>query len=239
VSWAAGSVENVVLYGGGWGTHYAVTSLPAGVTATLSAGGGDDTFDVGSPAIGSRNVDSIQGTLYLYGQSGANTLNYNDADNNYTPLSIVWPGWPPPPPARGDSYYVTGSTVRRDRSGTANYSGVQTLNVFGGTAPNDFNVTPSASTAMYVNGNSPTPPLFSGWPTSGEWDRINVDYSNTTNPVLTLNRFGGSGTYSFADRAPVSFSDVEFYNAPPTVLIAPLVVRDTFSVTPISATVLA
>jgi hypothetical protein len=161
LSWAG--VEQLRLDGGAAGTTYTVKSLNAGTSVTLNAGGGNDTFNVGSPTAPDRNVDGIQSALVLNGEAGANALNYNDQDNSYLPLIIIFPGRLRENP-RGDTYTLTPTTVTRDRSAVVTYGGVQTLTLNGGSQANDFNVTPSAATTFNVNGNDPTPVVIIPFP---------------------------------------------------------------------------
>ena len=124
LSWAG--VEQLRLDGGSAGTTYTVKSLDAGTAVTMNAGAGDDTFNVGSPAGSDRNVDGVRSALFLNGESGNNSLSYNDQDNGFLPLTIILPGRLRENP-RGDAYTITPTTVTRDRSAVVTYGGVQTL----------------------------------------------------------------------------------------------------------------
>lgn len=93
------------------------------------------------------------------------------------------------------------------------YTGVTTLNVNGGSGDDTFNVTPSATTAIDIEGNNPIPPALPG-------DTLDVDTTGTTSPVLTVGFVpaGLVGSYTFSNRATVSFQEIETLAADPVDL---------------------
>lgn len=75
------------------------------------------------------------------------------------------------------------------------------VNVSGLSGNDLFNVTPNAATAFFIDGGSPTFPVFPG-------DQLDVDLVGTLNPVLTPNGTG-AGTFTFSNRQPVDFVSIE------------------------------
>src|SRR5262249_54459336 len=75
--------------------------------------------------------------------------------------------------------------------------------VLGGTANDTFNVAPSPTTAMTINGGPETsiPP----------GDTLNLDLTGTTNPALSVTG-PGSGVWTFGNRASVTYSSIETLN---------------------------
>ena len=74
-----------------------------------------------------------------------------------------------------------------------------------GGAGNDlFNVTPIANGAFTIDGGDPTPPATPG-------DTLTIDPTGTTGGALadTLTASGHQGTYTFTNRMPVSYSNIE------------------------------
>jgi uncharacterized repeat protein (TIGR01451 family) len=76
------------------------------------------------------------------------------------------------------------------------------LEISGGSGADSFTVQPGATTAVVIDGNLPIPPAG---------DLLNVITGGTTSPMLTVgsDANGYFGTYSFADRQSVSFSEIE------------------------------
>ena len=88
------------------------------------------------------------------------------------------------------------------------YSGVTSLFANGGFGDDTFAVTPAPSTTITVTGRLPDLPASPG-------DTLNVSTSGTTTPFLTYSQTetGFEGSYTFGNRAPVNFSDIETLNA--------------------------
>lgn len=145
------------------------------------------TFTTGTELyLTTQNGVEGQGT----GSLSANTLTLeatNPATWTITPASVTFPGLAPIP-----------------------YSGVSTLNALAGLSSNTFNVTPSATTTIHVKGGLPPPPATPG-------DRIDFDLTGVVAPVLvaTPTPTGYTGSLTSANRAPVTFEEIEsFVDAP-------------------------
>jgi uncharacterized repeat protein (TIGR01451 family) len=111
----------------------------------------------------------------------------------------------------GVPWTVTPTTVEVEGAGPIPYSGVTTLNVVGSSGNDSFQVTPSATTTINVNGFFPDPPAAPG-------DTLNVDPTGTTSPGLafTSTPTGLQGSYTFGNRAAVNFQRIE--TLAPTVI---------------------
>lgn len=71
-------------------------------------------------------------------------------------------------------------------------------------AADTFAITPSAATTFNIDGDNPLPPTRPG-------DSLTVTTTGTGNPFLTVNSGGNgfSGNFTFADRQPVNFQEIE------------------------------
>jgi|GEM_PF-4947183 len=78
------------------------------------------------------------------------------------------------------------------------------LDVMGGSGSDTFNVTPSTTVAISVNGGNPPPPAVPG-------DTLSIDTSGTTNATLsaTPSAAGYSGNWTFGNRMAVTFAQIE------------------------------
>ena len=114
------------------------------------------------------------------GAAGSNTLDYS---NYSTPVTVN---------------LITGAATNIGL-GITNIE-----NADGGSASDTFNVIPTASLPISVNGNFPSFPTFPG-------DTLNLNLTGTTNPTLTLTGIG-SGIWTFSNRASVTYSNIETVN---------------------------
>ncbi len=93
--------------------------------------------------------------------------------------------------------------------GTANVNGSlfsASAAFTGDTDPDTFNVTPSATTPITINGKAPT-----GAGTA-PGDVLNISLTGVTNPFLAITSVNGdskAGSYTFGNRQSVGFTDVE------------------------------
>ncbi|MFL5331063.1 MAG: hypothetical protein ACJ8C4_19405 [Gemmataceae bacterium] len=78
------------------------------------------------------------------------------------------------------------------------------MTVSGSSGSEVFNITPSATTPINVDGNAPVPVAVPG-------DQLNVILAGTTSPNLsaTLTANGLNGSYSFGNRSSVNFQEIE------------------------------
>lgn len=83
-------------------------------------------------------------------------------------------------------------------------SSVANLSLAGDGGDDTFDITPAVATTINVDGDLPTPPASPG-------DSLTVNTAGTTNPVLafTSTASGFTGSYTFADRQPVNFQEIE------------------------------
>ncbi len=122
-----------------------------------------------------------------------------------------------------DVITVSGSSLQhtRDPAGAnvANQSlslaNVTNFNANGNSGSDTFNVNPAASMTISIDGDLPVPPTLPG-------DTLIVDTTGTTNPTLTSTSTpdGLQGSYTFADRQPVNFQEIETLSAVPTVSVS-------------------
>jgi hypothetical protein len=115
------TTENVEIRTGTGNDTVNVQSLLTSVTALVDTGNGNDTVNAGFPG---DSVETLDGTLDVNLFGGDDTLNYNDASNTFA-----------------DAYTLDGFDISRTASGTVTWDGnADTVNVFGGTAANTFNI---------------------------------------------------------------------------------------------------
>jgi uncharacterized repeat protein (TIGR01451 family) len=81
---------------------------------------------------------------------------------------------------------------------------ISNLSLAGQGGEDTFNITPGSTTTINVDGDLPAPPASPG-------DTLDVDTAGTTNPLLTFTSTpaGFQGSYTFADRQPVNFQEIE------------------------------
>src|SRR5262249_17330834 len=58
------------------GNGFSIPSSAAGMTTTISAGAGDDTFNISSP---SSSLDDLAGPITIDGEAGTNPVPFSDA----------------------------------------------------------------------------------------------------------------------------------------------------------------
>lgn len=80
-------------------------------------------------------------------------------------------------------------------------------NLVGGTTTDTFNIVPSTTVALFVDGNLPVPPTTIG-------DVLNVDSTGVTNPVMTPTG-PGAGVWTFGNRQNIQFISIEGPTPPP------------------------
>ena len=158
-------------------------------TPSLTGAASDETF-----TIDYTNGATLPHGLAVNGGTGVNTLTVSDAGE----------------PSGNHTYNVDPSQIVRDSAAPITYSNIQHLNVTGGdgSSGDTFNVTPSANTDFILNG---------GLPTTSPGDQLTVNTTGTTSPTLTTGA-AGSGQYTFANRQPVTYHQMETVTPqPPTI----------------------
>ena len=189
------------------------STVSAAGTITLNIGFGDldnsggasiqGTVDSGSgipSVVGGAQVDvvlvdftggaSLPDDLDVQGGGGTDSLTVSDAGG-----------------AVAHAYVISGASVTRDVVTTISTTGVENVAVNGGNASDTFSVTPAVITTFAIDGNNPTPPASPG-------DSLSVDTTGTTNPMLTSTSTpnGFQGSYTFGNRQPVNFQEIELLN---------------------------
>src|SRR5207244_10235739 len=115
----------------------------------------------------------------IIGGAGADLLSLDDRTTPYT-----------------GNYTLTPTLLIRD-SIYFGYQTIETLNVSAGTQDNKITVTPSATTTFNIDGDLGT---YMGG------DNITVDLTGVTGTDFSGGP--GSGTYTFTNRMPVTFSEI-------------------------------
>jgi len=112
--------------------------------------------------------------------------------------------------AGGSAWTLTDASVLRG-GGSAIPITTSRLEVNGGSGSDTFTVTPSAATSFAVDGNAPPPPASPG-------DTINVDSTGATGTLVTaaFSSSGWAGSYTFGNRNPVTFAELETLLPGPT-----------------------
>jgi hypothetical protein len=148
---------------------------------------------------GNGNLDSVMGDPTIIGGQGVDTLVVDDSGNNTTVS-----------PPTGRTYDVGfGSVAVEDGAGFAGVSydtSVEKLTVNGTQDADIFNVTPSTTTAITINGdNPPFPQLINGG------DQLIVGFGGVQGQKLTLDKpADGGGSWSFTSgQRPIVFTSIE------------------------------
>jgi uncharacterized repeat protein (TIGR01451 family) len=192
---------------------HGVTNLAADLTGTgdLFFNGRLSNLFIGTTVAGISDVNVADGDVTLIGDdlNVATGGEVNSTTGNVTLQS------------RDDLTLASGSTVsaagsitaqidfdNSDANGqTATIAGTinaTSMSVAGDTDSDTFNITPSSSTPISVDGNDPIPPASPG-------DTLNVDLTGTTglNFTKVSNANGFSGSYAFSNRETVSYQEIE------------------------------
>jgi uncharacterized repeat protein (TIGR01451 family) len=103
-----------------------------------------------------------------------------------------------------DTVSVDGSQFSATNVQAVSLSGVSNFNAFGDGGSDTFNVTPASAMTINIDGDLPTPPATPG-------DTLNVNTAGTTSPTLTSTGTpsGLQGSYTFGNRQPVNFQEIE------------------------------
>ena len=156
-----------------------IAASVSGSTVTATGGSADDRVTVNYTGGG-----SVSSGLLFNGNGGNDTLTLSDAGSG-----------------TAHTYAIGGTTVR-DTNAPITYTGVEVVSVAGGTAADTFNITPDATAAIAATG---------GLPSGTAGDKLTLTLAGAASPNLTATSTasGFQGTASFADRATVSFSQME------------------------------
>jgi hypothetical protein len=173
---------------------FSVLTDAASVPITLAGNGGDDVFTVGN-----GDLTLIQSPVAVVGGDGNDSLTVDDSarmtdvDYHVDPTTIAICVSPGPPPLEMNIATFDATLEHAHLNGT---QGI-----------NRFDVTPSASTEFFIDGNLPS--TLPG-------DFLSIRFAGTTTPHLT--NVGGTGQWTFGNRMPVDFTHIERFNFFPVIV---------------------
>lgn len=177
-----------------------VLTIAANPVTTLTIGGGvgDDAVTIGSGLL-----EGVHGQITAGGGGGVDVLAIDDSANPNT-----------------DAYTLSGTGMTRTRVATtqtvafSQFAGGVTLRA--GTGVNVITVTPDPATPLIISGGAPT-----GATASSRGDALVLRLTGVAAPALAGSGVG-SGTYTFANRQPVTFTGIEVPDdlSPPKVATA-------------------
>ena len=119
------SIGSVNLEGGNANNTYNIVSTAYKTPMTIFGGAGNDTFNVSPTA---KNLSNIQGALTVWGLGGSNSLNVYDQNDT-----------------GAATYSVTSSSVTRSGSAAISYASVNSVNLYGGSGNDTYNIESTAS----------------------------------------------------------------------------------------------
>ncbi len=167
---------------------------PAGLTVQLFGQGGDDSFTVGNgdltQLLSSVNVIGGDGSRDALGVSDFNRSSAVDYYVDPTTFAICMDPNP--------------MDVLVHFDGTLEFA-----YLIGTQGANQFDVTPSSSTVININGENPT---------TAPGDFLSVRFAGVTNPQLINS--AGNGLWTFGNRQPVVFENIERFNYFPILVYA-------------------
>ena len=114
----------------------------------------------------------------------------------------------------GHTWTVNASSVQEDANTPISYVGTRSLGVDGGSGSDTFNVTPAENTSIEIEGGLPAPPVFPG-------DALHVNTTGTTvtGEAATPEPDGLLGVYTFSNRQPIGFAQIESGVASPPAIV--------------------
>jgi hypothetical protein len=188
---------NILADGGDGNDTFIVNSYEPGFdpttglinTLTLSGDGGNDNFQIGR----NGDLNSVVGNVSVIGGAGTDTLTLDDSNSS----AITAP-----------NYFVGNDAVTDDAGfGGVTYDNtLENVSLTGSTGANIFDVTPSRTTGVTINGNDPPFPQA-----AGTGDQLIVEFGAVQNQQLTLDKpADGGGRWTFGSgQKPVVFSNIE------------------------------
>jgi hypothetical protein len=205
---AAGDVGNFTLDGGGGGNNLTLSGLDADGAVTLNTGTGTDTTNV--------QPSSPMGVLNINGQAGADAISLSSVQALAGAVNVTGAG--AMALAIDDSSDSAARAVSVGTTQTAglapaaiNYAGVSALTIRGGAPSDTFAVVPSTTATEDIIGGGPASVVAPG-------NALDMNLTGVNVPALsgTPTAAGAEGTWTFANRSPVSFSHMQSLN--PTAL---------------------
>ncbi len=126
-------VSSLTLYGAPERSAFSVLGVPAGTSAAVTAGPGDDAVSVGSAA---ASLDAIQGTLSLAGGGGRDALAFNDQAAPMAAGSLS-----------GRAYTVAPGSLTRGSAPATAFSAFAVVNLTGTAYDDSLNLQPGVPAA--------------------------------------------------------------------------------------------
>ncbi len=206
------NLTSLTIDGGSGSNSFDVDTTIPGVTTYIDrASSTSETVNIlGTSATGPLSVSStgtapdtvnIGSAGSLRGVQGSVSLSSSDAN---APDRVVLDD---SADTTGRSATIGDTLVSGLAPGAINFTGSQlsSLTVKFGSGSDTANVTPSPSFPMHLDGGPPGPPAIPG-------DTLNMNLAGTTSPALATtfsSSSGYAGSWTFANRNPVAFSDFE------------------------------
>lgn len=183
------AVEAVVVDPGGGADRIEVRSTSPAATVKLLGNAGDDEFLLGN----ADTVDGIRSSVAIDGGAGINSVTLLDAADTTADVLTLTPTTIGA--ASGDNFFGVGGSV--------SYSGIASIvvNMPSAVQGDTIRVTPSATTAFTIKGNSPTQ-------TSRYRDLLLIDTTGLSKQYKQKIS-NTAGAWLFEDRLPVSFTGIE------------------------------
>ncbi len=180
------TITNTTIIGGTADTVNVTGDVPPGIGTplTLSLGGGANTVNIGDAGV----LTTINSAVTVTDLGGSASVTVDDSAD-----------------ATGRAVTISGTQITGASTGAISFgAGVTAVTFNGGTGADTFTVTPSANTAMSINGDDPAPPTSPG-------DTLAMNLSGLTNPMLVKSSTasGFQGTWTFSNAANVDFTTME------------------------------
>ena len=175
-------------------TSHVNYSLGAG-TVSVTTGTGDDTFTVNGTSLPTTLTGGAGANAYTVNMGAlAGAVSLVESGSGQAALVGT---------ANPDTLSI-GPAMTSLGGAVVSYSGFAQVSVQGGAGSDTFNVTPSATTTFWLDGGDPAPPAAPG-------DKFNLNLAGATNPTVssTSTASGFQGTYTFDNRQPVNFVNIE------------------------------
>jgi len=180
----------------GLGSSAVNYTLGAGSSLDVKTGSGNDAFQVNTTSVPTTLEGGAGANSYavdLTGLASGSPLTISDGGGGQATFGGT----------ASAATYAIGPAQVSVAGAVVNYAGLSqvTVNAFDGL--DTFNVTPSASTTLNVNGGAPSGVTLN--------NTLNVQTSGATNVLLsqTSTSTGYQGSYTFGNRLPVNFKNIQ------------------------------
>jgi hypothetical protein len=186
ISWAD-SVNRVSFDGAGGNDTVNVGGGSTSTPLDLAGGAGDDAFTFGDDSFGLFGITQLTS---IRGDAGTDSLYLNDTADDH--------GW---------GYYLMPTGFHRVFIGDVTFATLESVRLDTGTGNDGLIVTPSADATFNVNGGAPA-----GAATVYEGDTFTLGFAGATGVTRTNGPAAGTGQYAFANRRPINFTGVEWFD---------------------------